>query len=163
MRKHMIGLGAAVGLATLSNAAQAATATSNFQVKLTIQAQCLAATTSDLDFLTSGFLSANIDKTMDMTVSCTSTTPYKIGLDAGLNGGSVTTRQMKGPNNDVINYSLYSDTGRTTNWGNTPGTDTVDDTGNGQAKTHTVFGRVPAQNTPRPGNYTDTVTVTVTY
>src|SRR5262245_2167649 len=73
MRKHMIGLGAVVGLATLSTAAQAATATSNFQVKLTITPQCLVSSPSDLNFLSSGFLSAAIDKTTDIFVSCTNT------------------------------------------------------------------------------------------
>jgi spore coat protein U-like protein len=48
-------------------------------------------------------------------------------------------------------------------WGITIGTDTVSATGNGAAQTHTVYGRVPAQTTPAPATYSDTVTVTVTY
>jgi spore coat protein U-like protein len=64
---------------------------------------------------------------------------------------------------EVINYSLYSDSGRTTNWGNTVGTDTVAATGNGSAQAYTVYGRIPPQTTPAPGTYTDTITVTVTY
>ncbi len=164
MRKHMIGLGAAVGLATLSNAAQAATATSNFQVKLTITAQCLAATTADLDFLSNGFLSANLDAQMNISVSCTNTTPYNVGFDKGVNGSSVTTRLLKGgPTNETISYAIYSNAGRTTNWGNTVGTDTVAATGNGAAQSYTVYGRVPPQAAPAPGTYTDTITVTVTY
>jgi Spore Coat Protein U domain len=75
-------------------------------------------------------LSANIDQTNTISVTCTNTTPYNIGLDKGLNGSSVTTRQMK-TGSAVINYSLFSDSGRTTNWGNTVGTDTVAATGNG--------------------------------
>jgi spore coat protein U-like protein len=39
----------------------------------------------------------------------------------------------------------------------------VSGTGNGAGQTITIFGRVPAQTTPAPGTYTDTVTVTVTY
>lgn len=35
--------------------------------------------------------------------------------------------------------------------------------GSGVAQTFTVHGRVPPQNTPPPGNYSDTVVVTVTY
>jgi spore coat protein U-like protein len=160
----MIGFGAAVGLAMVSNAAQAATATSNFQVKLTIQAQCLAATTNDLDFGTTGFLSSNVDVQSSISVSCTNTTPYNVGFDKGVNGATVTTRQMKGgPTDELISYSIYSNAGRTTNWGNTVGTDTVAGTGSGSAQTIQVYGRVPPQTTPTPGNYTDTITVTVTY
>jgi spore coat protein U domain-containing protein, fimbrial subunit CupE1/2/3/6 len=62
-----------------------------------------------------------------------------------------------------VTYSLYTDTGRTTVWGNTVGTDTVAATGNGASQSYTVFGRVPSQSTPAPGTYTDTITVTVTY
>ena len=63
----------------------------------------------------------------------------------------------------IVNYSLYSDSGRTTVWGNTVGTDTVAATGSGASQSYTVYGRVTAQTTPAPGTYSDTVTVTVTY
>jgi spore coat protein U-like protein len=164
MRKLAIGLGAAVGLATMSTAAFAATVTSNFQVRLSITAQCLAATTNDLDFGTSGFLSSNVDAQSSIAVQCTNTTPYNVGFDQGVNGTGVTARKLKGgPTNEEISYAIYSNAGRTTNWGNTVGTDTVAGTGNGAAQTIQVYGRVPAQTTPTPGTYTDTITVTVTY
>ena len=63
----------------------------------------------------------------------------------------------------TVSYSMYSNAGRTTNWGNTVGTDTVAATGNGAAQSYTVYGRVPPQTTPAPGTYTDTITATVTY
>jgi spore coat protein U-like protein len=63
----------------------------------------------------------------------------------------------------TISYSLFSNAGRTTNWGNTVGTDTVASTGTGASQSFTVFGRVPPQTTPAPATYTDTITVTVTY
>ena len=63
----------------------------------------------------------------------------------------------------TINYSLYNNSGRTTNWGNTIGTDTVSSTGTGASQSFTVYGRVPAQTTPAPATYSDTITVTVTY
>jgi spore coat protein U-like protein len=163
MRK-VIGLGAAVGLVILSTAAYAATTTANFQVRLSITAQCLAATTTDLDFGSSGFLLSNVDVQSSIQVQCTNTTPYNVGFDKGVNGASVTARQLKGgPSNETINYAIYSNSGRTTNWGNTIGTDTVTGTGNGTPQTIQVYGRVPPQTTPTPGNYTDTITVTVTY
>ena len=64
---------------------------------------------------------------------------------------------------NTVNYSLYSDSGRTTVWGNTIGTNTVAATGNGASQSYSVYGRVTAQTTPAPATYSDTVTVTVTY
>ncbi len=40
---------------------------------------------------------------------------------------------------------------------------TVGDTGSGSPQASTVHGRVPSQATPRPGNYDDSVIVTVSY
>jgi spore coat protein U-like protein len=91
------------------------------------------------------------------------TTPYNIGLDAGTgSGATVAVRKMSNGGN-TVNYSLYSDSGRSTVWGNTVGTDTVAATGNGTSQSYTVYGRVPAQTTPAAATYTDTITVTVTY
>ena len=63
----------------------------------------------------------------------------------------------------TIDYKLFSESTRTTNWGNTVATDTVSGTGSGSAITYTVYGRVIVQATPAPGTYTDTMTITVTY
>jgi spore coat protein U-like protein len=163
MRKNL-AITLAAGLAALSTSAFAATVTSTFQAKVVIQGQCQAATAGTLDFGTTGILGTIIDVTSTVLVTCTNTTPYNVGFDQGLNGSSVTARKMKGgPSNELISYSIYSDAARTTNWGNTVGTDTVAATGNGLAQTFTAYGRVPVQTTPTPGIYTDTITVTVSY
>ncbi len=143
--------------------AGAATATGSFNVKVTIAATCAVTSATDMDFGVQGVLAANIDQTSAITVTCTNSTPYNIGLDKGLNGSSVTTRQMKAAGAALINYSLYSDGGRTVNWGNTVGTDTVAATGTGSAQAFTVFGRIPPQPSPIPALYTDTITVAITY
>ena len=54
------------------------------------------------------------------------------------------------------------DAGHTIVWGDT-GAATVSGTGNGASQSYTVFGQVPAQTTPAPAAYSDTITVTVTY
>lgn len=118
---------------------------------------------ANLNFGTQGVLAANIDQTTTVTVTCTNTTPFNIGLDKGLYGSSVTTRQMQAGAGQLINYSLFSDAGRTVNWGNTVGTDTVASTGTGSAQAFTVYGRIPPQATPAPAVYNDTITVTITY
>lgn len=159
---HALALAAGIGLVT--SAAYGATATSNFQVKVTIQAQCLAATATTMDFGTQGVFAANVDQTSTLQVQCTNTTPYNIGFDNGANGTAVNARKMKGgPSGELVSYSIFSDAGRVTNWGTTVGTDTVSAIGNGAAQSYTAYGRIPVQTTPAPGAYSDTITVTVTY
>jgi spore coat protein U-like protein len=143
--------------------ARAATATGSFNVQVIIAATCVVTSATNLNFGTQGVLSAAVNQTSTITVTCTNTTPYNIGLNQGVNGSSVTTRQMKSGGGALINYSLFSNAGMTTNWGHTVGTDTVAGTGNGSGQAYTVYGQIPAQTTPAPGTYTDTITVTVTY
>jgi spore coat protein U-like protein len=153
----------AVGLAVTGSVAYAATTQSTFGVNVTIQAQCLINSASTMAFGTTGVLSANVNQTSTIVVQCTDTTTYDIGLDAGGGtGATVTTRKLTG-SGGTINYSLYTDTNRTTVWGNTLSSDTVAATGNGAAQSYTVYGRIPAQTTPAPATYSDTITITVTY
>jgi spore coat protein U-like protein len=141
----------------------AATATTTMTVQMTITATCTINSASTLNFGTQGVLSTNVDQTSTIQVTCTNTTPYNVGLDAGTGtGATVAARKMTSGAN-TVNYTLYSNSGRTTVWGNTVGTDTVAATGNGSAQSYTVYGRVPTQAAPAPGTYTDTITVTVTY
>lgn len=155
----------ALAMLCLASAAHAATVTNTMPVKITIQNACNVATTAPttLDFGTQGVLAANVDSTATITVTCTTNAAYDIGLNAGLNGaGNVNARKMALAGK-YVNYQLYSDTGHTTVWGNTIGTDAVHSIGTGDAQAFTVYGRVAAQTTPPAGVYTDSVTVTVTY
>ncbi|MGX5844360.1 Csu type fimbrial protein [Mesorhizobium sp. ArgA1] len=142
----------------------AATATGNMAVRITIQAECKVQTATDLDFGTKGVIDANVDQTSTISVQCTNSTPYNVGLGVGAGAGATTAvRKMTGPASAVVNYTLYRDAARTQLWGITVGTDTVAGTGNGAAQPLTVYGRVPPQTTPGAGVYSDTVQITVTY
>ena len=156
-------VGATAFLVQSASAPYAATATTTFTVQVTLTATCLINSASTLNFGTQGVLTANVDQTSTISVQCTDTTPYNIGLDAGTGSGATVTTRKLTSGGATVNYTLYSDTGRSTIWGNTVSTDTVAGTGNGAAQSYTVYGRIPAQSTPAPGTYTDTVTVTVTY
>ena len=159
-------LAGAVGtvcLLTFASASLASTTTSTFTTQVTLIASCTINSASTLNFGSQGVLIANVDQTSTLQVQCTNTTPYNIGLDAGTGtGATVAVRKMTSGAN-TVNYSLYSDSGRATVWGNTIGTNTVAATGNGASQSYTVYGRVTAQTTPAPATYTDTITVTVTY
>jgi spore coat protein U-like protein len=164
------GLGILTGLAFVGGPAVATTTTQQFQVQLQIQAQCVINTTATLDFGTAGVLggfngNATTDQSTTLKVQCTNSTTYDVGLDAGTTGGATVSQRLlnNASTSETIKYNLYTDAGRATVWGNTVGTDTVHVTGNGAQQTYTIYGRVPGQNTPTPGTYTDTVTVTITY
>jgi spore coat protein U-like protein len=64
-----------------------------------------------------------------------------------------------------LTYQLYSDAARTMIWGDgTAGTVTVSaHVASNGTQNNTVYGRIPALQGVRPGAYTDTITVTVTY
>lgn len=142
----------------------AATATGNLNVRINIQGECKVVSAADLDFGSKGVIDANLDQTTTLSVQCTNTTPYTVGLNAGNGAGAtVAVRKMTGPASATINYTIYRDAARTQLWGNTAGTDTVAGTGNGAAQSITAYGRVPPQNTPAPGVYSDVVAITVTY
>src|ERR1041384_7097006 len=111
-------------LVLAASAARAATATSTMTVQMTITATCTVNSATSMNFGTQGILSANVDQTSTIQVTCTNTTPYNIGLDAGTGtGATVATRKMTS-GGTTVNYTLYSDSGRTTVWGNTVSTDT---------------------------------------
>jgi spore coat protein U-like protein len=142
----------------------AATATSQFQVSMTLQAECKLTSASDLAFGTSGVIQAAINATSAIGVQCTNTTPYNVGLSAGAgSGATVALRKMTASSGATVNYQLFRDSGRSQTWGDQVGTNTASGTGNGAVQTMTVYGTVPAQTTPAAGAYTDTVQVTVTY
>jgi len=160
----MITSAAALGL-LLSNSAIAQTPSAQFTVQITIDGACQVNSATNMDFGTHGVLSTNTDATSIVTVQCTNTTPFNIALSAGSggSGATVTNRLMTGTGGATVSYSLYRTAARDTVWGTTVGTNTLAGIGTGAPQQFTVYGRVPPQNTPAPGVYTDTVTATITY
>lgn len=154
-----------LALCALSSApSYAQTATAQFNVQLTITAACEIRSASNLNFGSVGVIVNDIDNTSTVVVRCTNGTSYNLGLNAGGGAGaSVTTRYMTGPNAEKVAYKLFTDGARTSIWGNTIGVDTKADNGTGADQSFTVYGRVPTQTTPTPGNYSDLVTLTMTY
>jgi spore coat protein U-like protein len=118
----------------------------------------------NLAFPNSGLLNTAVRATASMSVQCSVNTPYQIALSAGTYGASTTARKMRNQSNtDQVSYQL-SNTLDGTSWGNGGGgTVVVGGTGNGAASVQTVYGLVPAQTTPSPGDYKDTITATVSF
>lgn len=142
----------------------AATATTTFLVTANILSACIVSALP-LAFLTYDPTSGTpLDATTTITSTCTLGTTYTLGLNAGTGtGGTTTLRVMTGTPAGLLNYQLFQNAGRTTNWGNNPGTDTVAGTGTGLPQLSTVYGRIPSGQNQPAGSYADTITVTLTY
>jgi spore coat protein U-like protein len=168
--KHILLPAMIAGSMVAARNAEAATATTNMTVQMTIAASCtVSATTLDFGTQTLIDINSNIDASSTLTVTCTNDAPYNVALSPGANAGGsgVSARKMKiGATSDMVNYQLYSDSGHTTVWGETTSgsPDVVTGTGSGDAQNITVYGRVPSgQTNPKIGAYTDTILVTVNY
>jgi spore coat protein U-like protein len=161
-RRHkfvLTTIGFLVSLA-LGPPAVAATANTTFAVTATVGATC---SISAVPLAFGAYTQAIAQATSTITVNCTDTTPYNVGLDAGLTiGATVLTRAMSTVGGSLP-YTLFTDAARTINWGNTVGTDTQAGTGNGGPQGLTVYGQVGAGQLVVPGTYTDTITATISY
>lgn len=112
------------------------------------------------------------DSTGSVRISCGGTAglliPYQVEMGPGGSGSTSARRMSSGA--QTIDYELYSDVSRLSNWGDiargnaVSGFMLLDALGLSPAVTHTIYGRIPSgQNTAVPGAYVDSITVTVTY
>ena len=149
-----------LGIASTSAIAQTNPATTTFGVSATVLKDCIVSATA---MAFGNYTGAVNSAQSTVTVTCTNTTTYTVGLSAGLaSGATVTTRQMQN-GTALLSYGLFSNATWTTNWGNTSATNWVSGTGNGAAQPLTVYGQIASGLYVTPGSYTDTITATVTY
>lgn len=142
-------------------------ATTTFKVKLVVQKACSVSAT-DLDFGSQDSTATNFSASTNgtVTVTCSKTTPYIVGLAPSNGNGSGAGAMSSATTSDTVAYQLYQDNAGTV-WGNT-GTlaaagNEVSGTGTGTAATALpVYAKVANANVA-PGTYSDTVTVNVTY
>lgn len=149
-------------LLLFSQSALAATTTGNLPVNATVAAACIFGNITSVNFGNyTGVLNNAIG---GIEVNCTNGTPYTISLGPGtFLAATTTTRRMTGTPSGNLAYALFRDAGRTLNWGNVIGTDTVAGTGTGAVQANTVYGQIAAGLTPVAGSYNDTVLITITY
>lgn len=151
--------GAAVAALVATPALAADTAT--MAVSATVTATCNV-TTSPVAFgsvdVTSG---TNVDATGGISVTCTNGTAWAAAAGAGTGTGATVTARTMTSGVNSLNYALFTDSARTTNFG---GANTISGTGSGSAQASTVYGRVASGQTSVPsGSYTDSVLISLTY
>lgn len=141
--------------------AAAATSSGNLGISATLQATCVISV-SPLAFGTYTGVVSNATATI--TITCTKSTAYNVGLDVG-QGGNATSAQriLTGPSGTAVGYTMSQNAAHTINWGPTVGSDTVAGVGTGAAQTLTVYGQIFAGQYAVPGAYSDVITAAVTY
>lgn len=138
-----------------------------FTVSATIQKACtVTANNVSLGAVAAGAGSTSGSNTLSVT--CTNATPYYVGLKPS-NGNTAGKGVMKGQspgNQDTVPYTLYSNSGLSTIWGNTATSTSVGNgaagTGNGLSQTLTVYAQATSTDVT-PDTYSDTVQVNVNY
>ncbi|HEX3915291.1 MAG TPA: spore coat protein U domain-containing protein [Steroidobacteraceae bacterium] len=148
--------------------AQAATTTTTFAVTATVQSTC-SATAATLAF--PNYTPGGGAQTGNTTISvkCSKNTAFTVALNAGSTTGDAFVQRLMGSGTNTLQYNLYTSAALATVFGDgSGGTGTANGTGLGIATANSiqVFGQVPDSATNQaavPGNYTDTITVTVSY
>jgi spore coat protein U-like protein len=171
MRKILLGLAAASTLLAMPAYAAVETKTTDLSVTATVVKSCAIASTSTLDFGQVKGNDADIDSTGSITFTCSDTTPYFVSADNGANNltGQRRMQSKTLATPAYLTYDIYSNSGRTTAFPTSApitldGSGDTGGTGDGNPKTLTVYGRIPAGfHMPAPDNYLDTVVLTVTY
>lgn len=137
------------------------TAPFSFNVSAKVINDCTI-TATPLAFGPTGVLNGSARTTGNLAVKCSAGNAYRIALNGGTVTGLPANRRMKNSlTADTIRYQL-SKTLDGPIWGDgTTGTATYDDSGTGAIQSLPIYGVVPNQTTPPPGDYRDTVTATV--
>jgi len=137
-----------------------ASATAPFRVRATVINNCII-NASNLAFGSSTVLTGAVRANTALSVLCTANNAYRISLNGGLNG-TVAARRMRNPaTGETVVYAL-SGTLDGPVWGDgNLGTAMVTGTGSGVVQSVPLYGRIPQQSTPTPGDYKDTVTATI--
>lgn len=163
---RLLTTSAAAAVALAAFPASAATTTSSLSVNATVTANCSVSTTAVAFGNVNVLSGTDTDATGGLSVTCTSGTTWSASADVGAGtGASLASRKMASGANQ-LNYALYTESTRTTIWGDglLGATGTFTGIGDGAAQASTIYARVPSgQGSVPTGSYADTVTVTVTY
>ena len=94
-----------------------------------------------------------------VTLTCSEGVSYAVALDEGVQGDGTTRRMARG-DGATLAYDLYRDAGHHQRWGS--GGSAATGTGSGGTQTLPVYAAI-APSAALAGNYTDSVTILVTY
>lgn len=115
---------------------------------------------------TAGIQDVRKTATTSVQVRCTNGTPYRINLSPS-NGSTTGVGKLSAispaGNTDQVEYRLFQDeSASTTPWGNQP-MNGKQGTGSGEPQTMNIYGAIAPNLNATPGDYKDTVVLTVSY
>lgn len=138
-----------------------------FTVSASVAKQCTVSATSNLNLGTVAPTATNVAGNTSISVTCSNTTPYYIGLlPSNNNSAGAGAMSGTGGNSSKVPYQLYQNAGLSTVWGNTATATSagngVAGTGTGVAQSIAVYARAASADF-QPDTYTDSVVVNVNY
>jgi len=168
MRKQFLTIAIAASALLAANA-QAFTATNTFGVSATVNSNCLVSANA-LAFGAYSPTGGAITGSTTVGVRCTSGTTFTVALNGGTTTGATITQRLMANGANTLQYNLYTTNAYATVWGDGATGSTQAGTGAGMAvgsvQNLVVYGQLPdsvANQAAVPGNYSDTITITVTY
>ncbi|WP_312511394.1 spore coat U domain-containing protein [Massilia sp.] len=133
----------------------------SFQARATVVNNCVIGT-SNLTFGTGSPLS-DMRTSAPLSVACTANSAYQLSLNGGTSGNPAARTMINVATGEKVNYRI-SATPDGPAWGDgTGGTSVYSGTGSGASQSVMMYGLVPKQKAPTPGDYRDTVTVLLTF
>ncbi|MBT6343696.1 MAG: spore coat protein U domain-containing protein [Tateyamaria sp.] len=159
----------AFGSAFFCSHSRADSVNSIMNVSVSVKHSC-SINTTPMAFGAYDGVSTNASRSLATTATiistCTSGTGAHITLNTGTFAGSgsadAPVRRMSAGEGKYLVYQVYSDFTRHTVWGNTVPTG-VALTGTGAAQTLTVYGSIPSAQMVPQGDYSDQISITITY
>lgn len=132
-----------------------------FDVQATAVNDCTISA-APLQFGSGGVPGAVVRSSSGLSVRCVKNNAYQVALSGGTVAGNVAQRKMRHTNGvNTVDYELSASLDGII-WGDgTGGSSVHSGVGTGESEIIPVFGRVPAQTGPAPGDYADTVTATI--
>lgn len=166
MKLRTLAMLIAVVVVLLPLGAFAVDATGNLSVSANVTQTCSVNASSMAFGAYDPLSNGDLDVAGSVLVTCTNLGPATIKLDQGLNGtGTLGSpdRHMSNTTNigsPALAYSLFSDAGRNLPWDGSTG---IAFEGTGDEDSVPVYGRIAQHQNVAPGNFSDTVVITVTY
>lgn len=154
----------------MAGPARAGSLETQFKVYLDVVASCTFVSATDVAFGSQVVIPGqSLEAFGSLRVSCNVPVAYQISLNQGLHGSGVNDRKMSN-GSDTIAYQLYSGNTGTTScnaaasiqWGNATAGCVYGDSYGSVEQEIQIHGKLTIDN-PRAGNYSDTITATITY
>ncbi len=164
-KKAVMGLAVAGVVMMTGRPVFAETDTAGLSIGADVKAMCTIATNAiafgDYDPIVAN-ASANLDGAGAVRIACTKSVSPNIGLGLGANASGAVRRMTNGT--DFLSYELFSNSSRTTVWGNASGSWLAAGAATSKAeRSFDVYGRVAPGQDVSVGAYTDSVVATVNF